>query len=128
MEVLWLIASVVMAVVVVKVLHNLSQRRFVPDQYEWLAVMSHAQWKALEELCAEMRELKKTTCTFNIIVENDLSLLLEEGFIECKQHFVMIDSYYGVAVAKFRMTPEGFRRRFLAHEPDEFDFKNAVPA
>lgn len=128
MEVLWFIGTLVTAIVVVKLLRILSQRRFVPDHYEWLAVMSHADWKSLEKLCAEMRERKRTTCTFHIIVGNDLSLLIEEGYVEHKQHLVMVDSRIGVAVEKFRMTSEGFRRRVLHSNSAELDLEDALPA
>jgi hypothetical protein len=129
MEVLLcVIGSIVTAVILGRFLRKFSQRCFVPDQYEWLKVMSGSKWKLLEQLCDEMRSLKKTACKFHVIVENDLLRLTEEGLVECKHHLVT-NGQYGTLIEKFRMTPAGYRRLVLPPvESADLDFEDAVPA
>ena len=80
----WFVIPVVVLLLLILVAGIFSttlDRRFVPDRYEWLEVLSFEEWRASPEVRARMQKRKGTKRRFMGIVFIDLSELEDEGLV-----------------------------------------------
>ncbi len=112
MEVVWVIVGLIVAVIVVATVLAQAQiaraRKFVPDQYEWLLVLSREQWKSCAVLCSEMDTLKGTEMTLWSLAQSDLAKLVNEGLIEKRVREVSTDDVT-LYIEEYRLSLTGMQ-------------------
>jgi hypothetical protein len=104
------------------------QRKYVPNEHEWLSVMSRNEWKTTEQLCTEMQTRKNTTSSFEQIVCDDLMDLEEEGLVE-SQALRRWPRSYGLPTYVYRLKRVRIRRLHITNTtPINFTPRNALHA
>ncbi len=95
------------------------ERRVIANRYEWLAVLSHYEWKGTIQIREEMKKLKKTKSMMSIMYI-DLAHLEEERLIEHRQVVKKVAGYR-ITTREYRLTSSGTRKKCEVQREREQD-------
>lgn len=112
------IAAIVIIMLLIGAISRFFERRIIPDRYEWLAVMSHFEWRKEAKIKEEMRKLKKTRSAM-YVMDADLDHLLKEGLIECHRFATRRIAGSKTFNREYRLTPLGTRKKDGIHKKED---------
>lgn len=96
--------------IVFGVVAHFRARKVIPNKYEWLLVLSHAEWKTTLQIRKEMEKIKNTS-QGAWLVYSDLNELEEEKFIEERLGVPRVIAGSTFETIEYRLTPKGSRKK-----------------